>query len=99
MNASAFTLREPLRGFFSLRSNQPGANFFCQCPPALLLRSAERTLRVPMARELCRSAPFDGQPAVGYLVSTRFAPLGRRGFALREVGGVFRGVDVEDAAE
>jgi hypothetical protein len=28
MNASAFTLREPLRGFFSLRSNRPGANFF-----------------------------------------------------------------------
>jgi hypothetical protein len=32
----------------------------CQRPPALLLRSAERTLRVPLARELCRSAPFFG---------------------------------------
>jgi hypothetical protein len=35
--------------------------------PALLLRSAERTLRVPLAREPCRSAPFFGQPAVGFL--------------------------------
>src|SRR5687767_11735580 len=55
----------------------------CQRPPALLLRSDERTLRVPLARELCRSAPFFGQPAVGFLSRNcgtisavlRFAPL------------------------
>jgi hypothetical protein len=50
----------------------------CQRPPALLLRSAERTLRVPLARGRCRSAPFFGQPAVGYLTASICASLDSR---------------------